>query len=229
MSLPSWGHFDHGIGEDLVHGVHMLRAVMRECNRFLSQYRDPAVLFSTPTITNRSSSPGPLTPTEERLNRDWGSSDSMKIEPEVSYHHVHRVPAPQYARGHEHLSGALRIRGERPTAFHSIYGCTLFLFGHLVANYPSASLLEPGESRDPMSYYMAAIEVFEQAESLPIMTTRNDAATRSFLEDKGRGHLEDWLMAIAWGRTLVGLAHGNLPLSAGGEPFLPNDDNSGIF
>jgi hypothetical protein len=214
----------HITGENIVHGIQLLRIVMRECNRFLTQYRDPAVLFSTPTATSRAPSPGTLTPTEERLMRDWGESDRMHAHQEQQVHtmyRVHRAPSTSYSfdRGHEHLSGALRIKGEQPTAFHSIYGCTLFLFGHLLANYPTANLVEDGEVKEPISYLMAAIEVFEQAESLPIMTTRSDAATRSTLADKNRAHLEDWLMAVAWGRTLVALAQGHPPGSSGCKFF----------
>lgn len=204
------------LGDDLNRGVHLLRGVMRECTRFLTQYRDPAVLFTTPTATTRASSPGALTPTDERLRRDWGN-DSMEIVPDETTHsRVHHLSKPSSGT-HEHLSGALRIKGERPTAFHSIYGCTLFLYGHLLSNIPSANLTAEGESKDPMSYYMAAIEVFEQAESLPNITNSCDAAIRNTFADRNRAHLEDWLMAIAWGRSLVGLAKGYLPSSSGGN------------
>jgi hypothetical protein len=80
-----------------------------------------------------------------------------------------------------------------PTAFHTLLGTTLFLFGSLIAR--NSSLALPGEPDVPCPYWLAALDVFETGESVPNRTGGRRFDTR-----------EDWRMAIVWGRTLVGLA-----------------------
>lgn len=86
--------------------ARLLHAVLKECNRFLTYYRDPSVLFTeqSDSHNNRSSqkkkkhlSTGALssglTPPEERRRRDWGyssgsgsiESDGMDIESDTGY------------------------------------------------------------------------------------------------------------------------------------------------
>lgn len=84
-------------------------------------------------------------------------------------------------------------QAELPTAFHAIFGITLFLMGNLVSQDPSIVLA--GEPDSPSTYWLAALDVFETGENLPSRI--------------GGGSLdspEDWRMAIVWGRTLVCLA-----------------------
>jgi len=81
-----------------------------------------------------------------------------------------------------------------PTAFHTIFGTTLFLFGNLIAQ--DASLVLQGEPSTPTPYWLTAIDVFHIGENLPVRVS-------------GRGcpnAPEDWRMAVVWGRTLVNLA-----------------------
>ena len=92
--------------------AHLLHAVLEECNRFLTFYQDPSVLFTENSgsgkkrrkgdkkrhLTTTVLSPG-LTPQEERLRRDWGfadyagemsgrgdfDSDGMEVESDAGY------------------------------------------------------------------------------------------------------------------------------------------------
>ena len=82
---------------------------------------------------------------------------------------------------------------ELPTAFHAIFGITLFLMGSLIAQDPSVVL--PDEPDAPSTYWLAALDVFETGENLP-----------SRVGGGGLDTAEDWRMAIVWGRTLVSLA-----------------------
>ena len=82
---------------------------------------------------------------------------------------------------------------ELPTAFHAIFGTSLFLMGNLVSQDPSIVL--PGEPDAPSTYWLAALDVFETGENLP-----------SRIGGNGLDNTEDWRMAIVWGRTLVCLA-----------------------
>ncbi|KAJ7286089.1 hypothetical protein C8J57DRAFT_1286692 [Mycena rebaudengoi] len=82
---------------------------------------------------------------------------------------------------------------ESPTAFHAIFGTALFLFANLIAQDPTVAL--PDEPSTPAPYWLAALDVFETGENLPSRTS-------------GRGceSVEDWRMAVIWGRTLVCVA-----------------------
>nr|GAT56565.1 predicted protein [Mycena chlorophos] len=82
---------------------------------------------------------------------------------------------------------------ETPTAFHSILGTTLFLFGNILAQDPS--LVLPDEPSTPVTYYLNALDVFEMGDALPSRTS-------------GRGceAPEDWRMNVVWGRVLLCVA-----------------------
>ncbi|KAJ7179325.1 hypothetical protein C8R46DRAFT_1324583 [Mycena filopes] len=80
---------------------------------------------------------------------------------------------------------------ESPTAFHSILGTALFLFGNLIAQ--DASIATPDEPSTPAPYWLAALDVFETGENLPSRTN-------------GSCEMEDWRMAVIWGRTLIAIA-----------------------
>ena len=81
-----------------------------------------------------------------------------------------------------------------PTAFHTLLGTALFMFGCIIDS--DASLALEGEPKTPTPYWLAAIDVFESGESLPIRTSGRVPKSMP----------EDWRMAASWGRTLVKLA-----------------------
>ncbi|TBU39324.1 hypothetical protein BD309DRAFT_872523 [Dichomitus squalens] len=170
--------------DDIPEALPLLRAVIRECHRFLIDHPDPSVVYTHPKPKRLSRSPeGAITPTEERLHRDWGTDllvDTPNLTGWSSRRRSSTTTKPsRYA--------------ELPTAFHAIFGITLFLMGNLVAQDPSIVL--PEEPDAPSTYWLAALDVFETGENLPsrVGGTDLDAA-------------EDWRMAIVWGRTLVCLA-----------------------
>ncbi|KAI0730410.1 hypothetical protein C8Q76DRAFT_613591 [Earliella scabrosa] len=164
--------------DDLPEALPLLRAVIRECHRFLIDHPDPSAVYTDPHVHRSSRSPDAITPTEERLTRDWTDADSAG-----SPHWVPRrrstAPSPRHA--------------ELPTAFHAIFGITLFLMGNLVAQ--DSSIVLPGEPDAPSTYWLAALDVFETGENLPSRIGGNNL-----------DNAEDWRMAIVWGRTLVCLA-----------------------
>ncbi|KAJ7065330.1 hypothetical protein C8F01DRAFT_1125231 [Mycena amicta] len=86
---------------------------------------------------------------------------------------------------------------ESPTAFHSILGTALFLFGNIILQDPSLVLC--GEPSAPVTYWLAALDVFEMGENLPSRTS-------------GRGceAPEDWRMNIVWGRVILCIADATL-------------------
>ena len=68
------------------------------------------------------------------------------------------------------------------------------MFGCIIES--DASLTLEGEPKTPTPYWLAAIDVFESGESLPIRTSGRVPKSMP----------EDWRMAASWGRTLVKLA-----------------------
>ncbi|KAA1470273.1 hypothetical protein DENSPDRAFT_858352 [Dentipellis sp. KUC8613] len=183
--------------DDLSGAISLLRAVINECVRFFKFYHDPSVLFTHP-IKHSGSSPESFTPPEERLQRDWGSTEKRrrKSDSTSSSHRTKEEPSPSYT--------------ELPTAFHAILGITLFLYGNLIAQ--ESSLAFQGEPDTPIAYWLCALDVFEAAENLPSRTNGS------------MGDAEDWRMAIVWGRTLVCLADEKVnlkPQAAPSSPFAP--------
>ncbi|KAI0351284.1 hypothetical protein OH77DRAFT_1411267 [Trametes cingulata] len=163
--------------DDIPEALPLLRAVIRECHRFLMDHPDPSVVYADPQLHRASRSPDAITPTEERLSRDWGMDSDTSSSPNWS---------------HRRRSTSNRT-AELPTAFHAIFGIALFLMGNLVSQDPSIVL--PGEPDAPSTYWLAALDVFETGENLPSRTGGWNVDTA-----------EDWRMAIVWGRTLVCLA-----------------------
>src|SRR5258705_2379118 len=78
-----------------------------------------------------------------------------------------------------------------PTAFHTIFGTTLFLFGNLIAQ--DASLVFQDEPSTPTPYWLSVIDVFHIGDNLPIRVNGRGCPSAP----------EDWRMAVVWGRTLV--------------------------
>ncbi|KAJ6581123.1 hypothetical protein B0H19DRAFT_1251370 [Mycena capillaripes] len=97
---------------------------------------------------------------------------------------------------------------ESPTAFHALLGTSLFLFGNLIAQDPSLAL--PNEPSTAATYWFAALDVFETGDALPSRTS-------------GRGceSVEDWRMAVIWGRTLLCVADAALTLQQSTPPLPP--------
>lgn len=118
-----------------------------------------------------------------------------------------------------------------PTAFHSLLGTALFLFGNIIGANPELAL--EGEPTTSTVYHLYALDVFEVGESLPSKTLvgRHDGSPTSSNPSYGssgygsgsdvalpsaaapttpqccaQGMKEDWQMAVTWGRALVSLA-----------------------
>ncbi|KAF9803435.1 hypothetical protein IEO21_09689 [Rhodonia placenta] len=177
--------------DDITETLPLLRAVIRECHRFLKAHPDPSVIYTGSQHLRDSRSPEAMTPTDERLSRDWGHDSEFPS-------HVHE----QRRRTHH----------EQPTAFHAIFGIALFLMGTIIAQDSTAAL--PGEPDTPSAYWLAALDVFETGENLPSRTCGNDARGAGFSD-----LAEDWRMAIVWGRTLVCLADEKVAYSIHASPF----------
>lgn len=179
----------------------LLRAVIHECHRFLLFYPDPSELIMQP--------PRPPSPEQKPSKRSGTKSPSQRGSqrgkdatcPEDPVN-----PPDDREQGSMSVSSLFLLAAsfstvlvssnliaEQPTAFHTILGITLFLFGNLIAYDPTLAL--EGESASPTAYWLAALDVFEAGENLPSRTDPRmcDAP-------------EDWRMAVVWGRTLVCLA-----------------------
>ena len=72
--------------------------------------------------------------------------------------------------------------------------------GNILSQDPSLAL--SGEPSEAVTYWLAALDVFETGESLPC-----------FIDGRGLAEAsDDWRMAITWGRTLVALAEEKINL-----------------
>lgn len=68
--------YERGVitADELLEALPLLRAVIRECTRILTIHPDPSVIFARRQEHQSSYSPiQVVTPTEERLHRDWGN------------------------------------------------------------------------------------------------------------------------------------------------------------
>lgn len=169
--------FSFSSADDLEEALPLLRAVIRECHRFLLAHPDPSAVFASNDSSHGSQSPSALTPTEERLRRDW-SPDVLD----------HGMRSHRLTHSYSHPSKS----ADPPTAFHAIFGTALFLMGTIVAQDSSTAL--PDEPSAASTYWLAALDVFETGENLP-----------SVLENASSVP-EDWRMCVSWGRTLICLA-----------------------
>ncbi|KAH9951068.1 hypothetical protein B0H21DRAFT_705756 [Amylocystis lapponica] len=57
--------------DDIAQALPLLRAVIRECHRFLKVHSDPSIIYAESPQHRQSRSPDAMTPTDERLSRDW--------------------------------------------------------------------------------------------------------------------------------------------------------------
>ncbi|PFH50953.1 hypothetical protein AMATHDRAFT_143773 [Amanita thiersii Skay4041] len=162
--------------DDTSESLPLLRGVIHECHRFLLCYPDPSVLFAVPAT--------PETSAPEAKSRRHSAGIQTSISPPAT----HKVP--EAANRRERKCRCIEV----PTAFHAILGTALFLFGNLIASDPSLAL--EGEPTTPVSYWLAALDVFETGENLPSRTSGSKQCDAP----------EDWRMALVWGRTLVCLA-----------------------
>lgn len=173
--------------DDVTQALPLLRAVVRECHRFLIVHPDPSVVYSDPHPPPRTS-PGTVTPTDA-----WAHDVSAALRAGPKTRCVPR-------RSSLFRSSRRRRRPkERPGAFHALFGSTLFFLGNLVAQDPSIPLSD--EPKAASDYWLAALDVFQTGENLPALTGGTTAHASGFAD-----LTEDWRMAVTWGRTLVCLA-----------------------
>ncbi|KAI0760834.1 hypothetical protein BC629DRAFT_1241718, partial [Irpex lacteus] len=171
--------------DDTSEALPLLRAVIRECHRFMREHPDPSLVYSDSNPIRESRSPASRTPTEERSTRDWTPETldtalrplrSPSLHPQVRPHHQPPL--------------------DPPTAFHAIFGTALFYMGTIISQDSTVAL--PDEPSTAPTYWLAALDVFETGENLP-----------SVIGGSAK-HPEDWRMAVSWGRTLVSLAEEKL-------------------
>lgn len=167
--------------DDVSQALPLLRAVVRECHRFLSVTPDPSVVYTDPHPPPRLA-PGTVTPTDV-----WAHDVSAALRADPKAASVHRRRRPK----------------ERPGAFHALFASTLFFLGNLLAQDPSIPL--PDEPSAPSDYWLAALDVFQTGENLPTLTSGTASHASGFAD-----LTEDWRMAVTWGRTLVCLADDKL-------------------
>ncbi|CAA7265215.1 unnamed protein product [Cyclocybe aegerita] len=171
--------------------IPLLRGVIHECHRFMKFYQDPSVLYATqplPEKTAHTTTTGP----EEKMIRDWMTNERPPLYPPRTSHKAAQTADPIIIAPSDNEKKC-KCK-DLPTAFHTIFGATLFFFGNLIAQDPSLAL--PGEPTLPTPYWLTALDVFEIGENLPIRVSGRGCPSAP----------EDWRMAIVWGRTLTCIA-----------------------
>ncbi|KAI0682297.1 hypothetical protein BC835DRAFT_1400880 [Cytidiella melzeri] len=123
--------------DETCEALPLLRAVIRECHRFMREHPDPSLVYAD-SRSRPSTALAPST-TKEQPPRDW-------------------TLAPPG------LPTNLPRSTEPPTAFHTIFGTALMYMGSLIAQDPSSAL--PDEPATPPTYWLAALDVFETGENL---------------------------------------------------------------
>ena len=91
--------------------------------------------------------------------------------------------------------------GESPTALHAVLGVALFRFGNIISRDPSLAI-RPREPTSPSPYWLAALDVLNAGDNLLCQTSGKDSTSSD-----STSSIDDWRVAIAWGRTLVALAY----------------------
>ncbi|KAH8830575.1 hypothetical protein DL96DRAFT_1461706 [Flagelloscypha sp. PMI_526] len=156
---------EHYDADEYDEALPILRGVIHEAHRFLKAYNDPSSLFAVPETPASS----PSTPSAHSWSQDL----------------KHRPKSSEKSKS----------SSEVPTAFHTLLGTTLLLFGIIIAQEPSLAM--PGEIKAPVPYWIAALATFETGDNVPARTQ----SASSSLEFP-----TDWRLAVMWGRTLVCLA-----------------------
>jgi len=107
-----------------------------------------------------------------------------------------------------------------------VLGVALFLFGNIIAQDPSLAI-RPREPTSPLPYWLAALDVLNAGDNLPCQTSGKDTTASDSTS------VDDWPVAIAWGRTLVALAYeatkkqeSTLPSPATARPSPPSPSTS---
>lgn len=85
----------HDADDEYAEALPLLRAVLRECHRMLTIYPDPSIIFMNAQNVRSSSPAEAVTPTDERLHRDWGQ-DTIDQAFRVNLPRTKRV---RYVRG----------------------------------------------------------------------------------------------------------------------------------
>ncbi|KAF6753402.1 hypothetical protein DFP72DRAFT_814161, partial [Ephemerocybe angulata] len=167
----------------------LLRGIIHECTRFLQEYDDPSVVFMAPPKSNH-----------ETTESVQFLEDSLFDAHECCYRTSISVKSEHHHLCHNHESNWHRNgpNPDLPTAFHSLLGTALFLFGNLIGANPELAL--EGEPQSSTVYHLYAVDVFEVGENLPAKTL-----IKAELHHAPSSY-EDWQMAVTWGRALVNLA-----------------------
>ncbi|EPS94350.1 hypothetical protein FOMPIDRAFT_146971 [Fomitopsis schrenkii] len=141
--------------DDVHQALPLLRAVVRECHRFLLVHPDPSLVYTAPHSPPRLS-PGTVTPTDV-----WAHdvSAALRADPKTR---------PK----------------ERPGAFHALFGSTLFFFGNLVAQNPSIPLPdEPNAPSDYWLAALDVFQTGENLPALTSGTTPHASGFADLTED----------------------------------------------
>ncbi|KAF9529023.1 hypothetical protein CPB83DRAFT_893978 [Crepidotus variabilis] len=168
----------------------LLRGVIHECHRFMKMYQDPSVLFATPPSATK---PLPPPRPEERFVTEWLTERPALYPPPMKKDQSSQTSQKPTMKPAVQEEKKCKCK-DLPTAFHTVFGTTLFLFGNLISQDPSLAV--EGEPTTPTPYWLSAIDVFQMGENLPIKVSGRTCPSAP----------EDWRMAIVWGRTLVNLA-----------------------
>lgn len=189
--------------------ISLLRGVIHECHWFLKVYPDPSVLYA---MTEKSSNVPATPPPGRRMTEEWFADRPLYPPPNAEkLPHIITHPAQEKEKKwcvprvllpffflFQSLILLYHVPSSKckdlPTSFYTILGTTLFFFGNLIEQEPS--LVLEGEPVIPTPYWLAALDVFETGENLPIRTSGRGCPSAP----------EDWRMATIWGRTLVNLA-----------------------
>ncbi|KAF8815431.1 hypothetical protein BYT27DRAFT_7129023 [Phlegmacium glaucopus] len=174
---------DHNLSD----AIHTLRAVIQECHHCLKIYPDPSVVFAAPLHKKKVVAPPP--PAPPPVIREWYNDPSYSASRRSQGQQAMLFPLPSPPPEKEECPCV-----DLPTAFHTVLGTALLTFGCIIDSDPS--LVLEGEPKTPTPYWLAAIDVFESGESLPIRTSGRVPKSMP----------EDWRMSASWGRTLVKLA-----------------------
>jgi len=84
------------------------------------------------------------------------------------HRHHHHHQQTQQPQGQHTTPAVVQTTYDLPTAFYTLLGSTLFLFGCLLDANPHLAM--PGEPARGMPYWFAALDVFEIGENLPVRT-----------------------------------------------------------
>ncbi|KAJ2917079.1 hypothetical protein MD484_g3353, partial [Candolleomyces efflorescens] len=182
----------------------LLRGIIHECSRFLQSQEDISALIlngkpmsADPELLNA----GVGTSAESDVEMAPHGSASTSTTPSAAATPKATTPSPQSSipdpphpsrahshsnlsdhTNHYHHSSCPHYRppgaDDLPTAFHSLLGRALYLFGNLIDANPELAL--EGEPRTSTVYHLYALDVFEVGENLPARTGVGSPVTKEF-------------------------------------------------